>query len=173
MRALLVMSTLMACHSPIVRHCDDCGGGMQPAPPMPKISVNDLDVAFDLDQLFVNIKHDVPTSFDAPATGPLAEIDHVDVLADGAKLITTITHGDATAFQYKAEPFADVAQDQGATSGTREHLKLMLGAAVGDYVKSAHPFKLVLRGVSAAGALVIETSFTGDQASKSPAPRPD
>ncbi len=193
-----MMSSLIACHSSFEHHCYDCDGPMQRAPSMPKIAVNDLDVVFDLDQpreqkpggawteqqyvgpkrydrLFVNIKHDVPTAFDAPATGPLGEIDHVDLLADGAKLITTIAHGDATAFQYKTEPFSDVATDREPITGTREHLKLMLGAAVGDYVKSAHPFKLVLRGVSAAGSLVIETSFAGDEAGEHPAlvpPRP-
>jgi hypothetical protein len=191
MRAIISMSILMACHTPFVRHCDDCGGGMQPTPAMPKISGNDLDVRLDIDQprerkpggalteqqyvgpkqydrLFVDIKHDVPTAFDAPQTGPLGEIDHVEVLTDATKL-TTITRSDATAFQYKAEPFADVAYDSGATSGTREHLKLMLGPAVGDYVKSTHPFKLVVRGLSAAGALVIETSFAGDEAGELPA----
>ena len=201
MRAIIVMSCLIACHSPMVRHCDDCGGGMQPRPAVlvpPKVSANDLDVLLDIDQpreqkpggawteqqyvgpkqydrLFVDIKHDAPTSFDAPPTGPLGEIDHVELVADGTRVITTIPHSDATAFQYKAEPFSEFAYDRGTESGTREHLKLMLGPAVGDYVKSTHPFKLVLRGVSAAGALVIETSFGGDEAGEYPAivpPRP-
>lgn len=199
---ILLVSSLTACGK---QRCYDCEGTMRPpaiahardagVAEHPLVEDFALDVLLDIDQpreqkpggswteqvyvgpkqydrLFVDIKHDAPSTYTGPPKGPLGDIDHLELVADGKQVLATFPR---TGFQYKAEPFSEFVDDRGGVEGTREHLKVFLGPAVGTYVKSTHPYHFALRGRTAAGALVIEKVFDGDEAGEYPTivpPRP-
>lgn len=117
------------------------------------------------DRLFIVLTLATPGEMMDPAKGPLGAVDHVDVFTGTSTTpVATIKRSDKTAFTYTAETTDDFAYDRGNVIETHETMKLFLGAKVGDYVKSAHPFTIVLRARSADGKLVYEHSFGGDEA---------
>ena len=59
------------------------------------------------DKLFVASKHDAPMSLDDPPSGPLGQIDHVD-LVGGGKLLATIPNAE---LHYTAEHYSEFADE--------------------------------------------------------------
>jgi hypothetical protein len=117
------------------------------------------------DRLFVVLTLATPAELLDPPKGPLGAVDHVDLYTGtDATPLVTIKRSDKAAFTYTAETTDDFAYDRGSVIETHETMKLFLGAKVGDYVKSAHPFTVVLRARSADGKLVYEHTFGGDEA---------
>jgi hypothetical protein len=194
--------TTSACgaHPP---HCDDCGGPMtdptpiHPNPPAETAQLADIDVdeLLDIDQpreqkpdgdwteqvyvgpkqydkLFVELTHDAPPDMSDHPSGPLAAVDHVD-LYTGTSTTPAVTIKQVV---YHAETVDGFEYDgRGPTMDTRETLRINLGATIGDYIKNAHPFTVILRARTAAGALVYEHTFDGDEAGDYPTivpPRP-
>jgi hypothetical protein len=123
------------------------------------------------DKLFIQLDHEAPSV--EPPTGPLAHVDRIELMRiDSPTPLATIARAD---LYYNPESRHDFAQDVGVQSFTSEHMKFSLGTAVGDYVKSAHPFELVVRGRTADGKLVFTKTLTGDEAGDYPTivpPRP-
>jgi len=160
----------------------------------PQVDVSSLDLLLDIDQkreqkpggswtdqqyvgpkqydkLFVDIKHDTPMAINEHPSGPLGTVDRVELVGGGRVLATIPT----AELHYGAEMYSEFANDRGTETGTREHMKIFLGPVVGEYVKSTHPYKVVLRGLTKANVLVIEATFDGDEGGDYPSivpPRP-
>lgn len=195
---------LMACGASPPQ-CYDCGGpmidpGRPPVAETPQLADINVDELLDIDQareqkpggawteqvyvgpkqydkLFVELTHDAPMDLSDQPKGPLAEVDHIELYTGTSTTpAVTIPSSDAHAFTYHAETVNGFEDDgRGPTMDTRETLKVFLGPTIGDYIKTSHPFTVILRARTADGVLVYEHTFDGDEAGDYPTivpPRP-
>lgn len=126
------------------------------------------------DRLFVEITHHAPASLEAEPRGPLADIDRVELFVGEDRLPAgTVLRSDTAALRYHAETAAGFEYDgRGGYLETEEQLRIYLGPAVAAHVAAAHPFQVTLRARTAAGALVLERTFAGDEAGAYPTIQP-